>query len=403
MNVRMGELETLEYHRDSGLSVTVYRGQSKGSASSGDLRPESVLNCVRKAAEIARFTQPDKFAGLPDKDHLASSFPDLDLWHQQELHVDTVISNAMAVEAAGLNLDERIVNSEGGGFSASQGISLLSNSDGFSGRRWGTNYSQSCAFIAADDKGMQRDYWYDNKHALTDLDSFQTTGEMAAKRTIARLGARSLKTARMPVIFSPQVAAGLLGHFIAAISGGNLYRNASYLKDRLHSQVFPAVITLREQPLLKRGAGSASLDAEGVATTAAEIVSEGQLEEYLLNSYSARKLGMVTNGHAGGVRNLKLEAPSITSEQLLADMGDGFLVTEVMGQGVNIVTGDYSRGASGFLIKNGEIVHAVDEVTIAANLSDMFMQITGIGNDIDARGRIHTPSILISEMMIAGG
>ncbi len=400
--MRKGEVETLEYHRDRGLSVTVYRGKTKGSASTGDLKPESVQNCVSKAAEISRFTQPDKFSGLPDSEHLASSFPDLDLWHPQELPVDTVIDNARVLEAAGLELDDRIVNSEGGGFSASQSISFLANSDGFAGRRWGTNYSQSCAFIAADDKGMQRDYWYDNKHSLADLDPLRLTGELAARRSLARLGAKSVKTAKMQVMFSPQVAAGILGHFTSAISGGSLYRNASYMKDRLHSQAFPETITLREYPLLKRGASSASFDAEGVVTSATEIVRMGQLEEYLLSSYSARKLGMTTNGHAGGVHNLKLEAPAITSKQLLADMGDGLLVTEVMGQGVNIVTGDYSRGASGFLIQNGEIVHAVDEVTIAGNLADMFMQIIGIGDDADTRGRIHAPSILIREMMIAG-
>ena len=400
--MRKGEVETLEYHRDRGVSVTVYRGKSKGSASSGDLGPESVQNCVIKAAEIARFTQPDEFAGLPDPDRLASEFPELDLWHPQELPVETVIENATLVEAAGLNMDERIVNSEGGGFSASQAISLLANSDGFSGRSWGTNYSQSCAFIAADEAGMQRDYWYDNKHALVDLDPLHITGEIAAQRSLARLGARSVKTERMPVIFNPQVAAGLLGHFIAAISGGNLYRNASYMKDRLHSQVFPEALSLQEQPLLKRGASSASFDAEGVKTSSARIVNRGQLEEYLLNSYSARKLGMTTNGHAGGVHNLIVEAPAITSQHLLADMGDGLLVTEVMGQGVNIVTGDYSRGASGFLIKNGQIEHAVDEVTIAGNLAAMFMDIIGIGNDVDARGRIHAPSVLVASMMVAG-
>ncbi len=402
VNARLGDIETLEYHSDRGLSVTLYRNQARGSASTGDLRAESIRDCVNKAADIACFTQADEFAGLPDKEDLATQFPDLGLWQQVDIPIDEVIDRAKAVEAAGLEYDSRIVNSEGGSFSASQGVSLLANSDGFVGRRWKTNYSQSCSYIGQDSAGMQRDYWYDSKHALADLDSATVTGETAAKRTVARLGAKSIKTSKMPVIFSAEVAAGIIGHFVAAISGGNLYRNASFLKDRINTQIFSEAISLHEQPQLISGAASASFDSEGVATRDREIIRQGVLETYLLSSYSGRKLGMKTSGHAGGVHNLKVEAESITSKDLLADMGDGFLVTEVMGQGVNIVTGDYSRGATGFLVHNGEIIHPVDEVTIAASLTDMFMNLIAVGTDLDSRGKIHTPSILIREMMVAG-
>lgn len=402
VNARLGEIETLEYHSDRGLSVTVYRNQAKGSASTGDLRSASISDCVNRAADIARFTQADEFSGLADKQDLATEFPDLDLWHQQDISIDEVIERAKAVEAAGLNFDARIVNSEGGSFSASQGVSLLANSDGFSGRRWKTSYSQSCSFIGEDDQGMQRDYWYDSKHAMPDLDSVEVTGETAARRTIARLGAKSIKTGTMPIIFSAEVAAGIIAHFVAAVSGGNLYRNASFLKDRINTAVFPPALSLHEQPQLVGAAASASFDSEGVATRDREIVTRGVLETYLLGSYAGRKLGMRTSGHASGVHNLKLEAAAITSDTLLAEMGDGLLVTEVMGQGVNIVTGDYSRGAAGFLIRNGEIVHAVDEVTIAASLEDIFINLIGVGTDVDERGKIHTPSILIREMMVAG-
>ncbi|MCF6263771.1 MAG: metalloprotease PmbA [Xanthomonadales bacterium] len=402
VNARLGEIETLEYHSDRGLSVTVYRDKARGTASTGGLRSDSVRDCVSRAADIARFTQADEFSGLPDKQDLATEFPDLGLWHQQDIAIDDVIARAKAVEAAGLDYDSRIVNSEGGSFSVSQGVSLLANSDGFSGGRWNTSYSQSCSYIGEDKKGMQRDYWYDAKHSMAELDAPKVTGETAAKRTLARLGSKPIKTASMPVIFSAEVAAGLIGHFVAAISGGNLYRNASFLTERLNSQVFPSSVSLHEQPLLVGAAASACFDAEGVATREREIVRKGMLDTYLLGSYAGRKLGMKTSGHAGGVHNLILKASGITSSNLLAEMGDGLLVTEVMGQGVNIVTGDYSRGAAGFLVRNGEIVHAVDEITIAASLEDMFMNLIGLGTDIENRGKIQTPSILIREMMVAG-
>jgi PmbA protein len=401
VNVRLGEVETLEHNQDRAISVTVFVGRSKGHASSADLQPGSVRNCVERAVDIARFTQDDKCNGLADPERLATTFPDLDLWHPRPMDVDEAIERALECEAAGL-ADEQISNSEGGSSSANMGMSVYGNSHGFIGRSAGTRYGQSCVLIAGSGENMQRDYWYDSRRDFGDLEAASKTGAKAARRTIARLGAKRIPTAKMPVLYAPEVARGLVGHFVSAISGASLYRNASFLKDTLGEMLFPEWLGISERPFLHRGAGSASFDGEGVAVKDRDIVHSGELNGYVLSSYSARRLGMETTGNAGGVHNLELSGPQLSFQDLLKEMGTGLLVTEVMGQGVSMVTGDYSRGASGFFVENGEIVHAVEEVTVAGNLRKMFSEIRTIGSDIDERANIRTGSILIDGMTIAG-
>lgn len=401
VSVRHGEVETLEHSRDRGLGISVYINNSKGHASSGDLRPESIRNCVQKAIDIARFTQADKCNGLAPKDRLATEFPDLDLWHPQPLDALATTERALACEAAGLEHAD-ISNSDGASASAEFGLNVYANSDGFIGHRDGTRYSQSCVLIAGKGDTMQRDYWYDSRRAFADLQSAEETGREAARRTAARLGARNVPTREVPVLFSPEVARSIIGHMVAAVSGGALYRNASFLKDCAGQQLFKHWLKMSERPFIKRGAGSAAFDSEGVATRERDLVSEGVLNGYVLGSYSARRLGLETTGNGGGVHNLLLEPGAHTAAELLQQMGTGLLVTEVMGQGVSIVTGDYSRGAGGFWVENGEIQHPVDEVTIAGNLRDIFMNIEAIGSDVDDRSNIQCGSMLIGKMMLAG-
>jgi len=400
VNVRLGEVETLEHMRDRGISVTVFIGRRKGSASSADLRAQSIADCVRHALDIARFTQEDSCNGLADPDLLARHFPDLDLWHPVALDAEAAIARALRCEEAGRS-DARIRNSEGAAFDAGLGLAVYGNSNGFVGRSAGTQYGQSCVLLAGEGDGMQRDYSFDGRRRLDDLESPEETGREAARRTVRRLGARRLKTAEMPVLLAPEVAKSLLGHLVGAISGSALYRNASFLRDQAGQRLFPDWLQLRERPLLPRGASSAAFDGEGVATRERHLVEAGTLTGYVLSSYSARRLGLVTTGNAGGVRNLLLE-PGGGSADPLSDLQDGLLVTEVMGQGVNLVTGDYSRGAAGFRVERGEITHPVEEVTIAGNLRDMFRHVAAAGADLDTRGNIHCGSVLISRMMVAG-
>jgi len=400
VNVRLGEVETLEHMRDRGISVTVYIDRRKGSASSADLRPQSIADCVRHALDIARFTQEDSCNGLADSERMARHFPDLDLWHPVALDAEAAIERALRCEEAGRS-DARIRNSEGASFDAGLGLAVYGNSNGFIGRSAGTHYGQSCVLLAGEGDSMQRDYSYDSRRRMDDLEAPEETGHEAARRTVRRLGARRLKTGRMPVLFAPEVAKGLIGHLVGAISGTALYRNASFLRDKAGQQLFPGWLRLRERPLLPRGASSAAFDAEGVATQERNVVEAGILTGYVLSSYSARRLGLVTTGNAGGVRNLLLE-PGGDVGNPLGSLQKGLLVTEVMGQGVNLVTGDYSRGAAGFLIERGEVVHPVEEVTIAGNLRDMFADVAGAGDDIDTRGNTHCGSVLISRMMVAG-
>lgn len=398
---RLGEVETLEHMRDRAISVTVFFGKRKGHANSADLSRQSIEDCVKFAIDIARFTQEDPANGLADPDKMATEFPNLDLWHPVEMDAGAAIDRALACEAAGRSY-EKISNSEGASFDAGLGLGVYGNSNGFLGRSAGTRFSQSCVLLAGAGENMQRDYSYDSRRSFDDLESPEATGAEAARRTVRRLGASQLATAEMPVLFAPEVAKSVIGHLVGAVSGPALYRNASFLRDRAGDTIFPAWLNVLERPWLPRGAASASFDAEGVATSERRLIDSGVLTGYVLSTYSANRLGLDTTGNAGGVRNLLLKPGGETHTDLLERMHDGFYVTEVMGQGVSMVNGDYSRGASGFLVENGKITRPVEEVTIAGNLLDMFMNITAAGDDIDTRGNIHTGSVLISTMMVAG-
>ena len=401
VNVRLGEVETLEYSRDRGMGISVYINDSKGHASSGDLRPESIRSCVEKAIDIARFTQADSCNGLAPAERLATNFPDLDLWHPQPLDANATMERALECESAGLDHPD-IANSDGASASAGFGLNVYANSDGFVGRRDGTRYTQSCILIAGEGESMQRDYWYDTKRAFADLESTELTGREAARRTAIRLGARKIATCEVPILFAPDVARGIIGHMLGGISGGALYRDASFLKDTAGQQLFADWMRMSEYPFIKRGPASTAFDAEGVATGERDVVSNGVLNGYVLGSYSARRLGLETTANAGGVHNLVVEAGEYSAQQLMQQMGTGLLVTEVMGQGVSMVTGDYSRGAAGFWVENGEIQYPVDEVTIAGNLRDMFIKIEAVGSDVDERSNIQTGSILMGKMTVAG-
>jgi len=401
VTVRLGQVDTLEHMQDRGISVGVLIGRRSGHASSADLSCDRIEACVDKALEIARYTQEDPCNGLADAEFLATEFPDLDLWHPAAMDAQAAIERALCCEAAGRE-DQRITNSEGASFDAGLGLNVYGNSHGFVGRSSGTHYNQSCVLIAGKGDGMQRDYSFDTRRSLSDLESPAVTGREAARRTAQRLGARKLKTGRMPVLLAPEVAKGLIGHLLGAISGSALYRNASFLKDAAGQQIFPDWVTLTERPYLLRGAGSAAFDSEGVATRERNIVDHGVLQGYVLSSYSARRLGLQTTGNAGGVRNLLLRPSGSSSEELMRDMGTGFYVTEVMGQGVSLVTGDYSRGAVGYLVENGQLSYPVEEVTIAGNLRDMFMDTVAASSTIDTRGNIHCGAVWIGKMTVAG-
>lgn len=402
VNVRMGEVETIEHTRDRGVSLSVYFGQRKGSASTADLAPASIVATVEQACAIARYTEPDSAAGLADPARLAREFPDLDLWHPWALEVERAIELGVECESAGRALDARLTNSDGAQVSTQRSLAIYANSHGFLGRERGTRHSVSCALIAEDERGMQRDYWYSSARAADDLEPVTSIGRRAGERSLRRLGARAIGTRSCPVLFVPEVARGLIGHLVSAVSGGSLYRKASFLLDHAGKAVLPSWLDVREEPLRPRGQGSASFDADGVATRASDLVRGGVLERYVLGSYSARKLGLESTGNAGGVHNLVVGRGTRGFDELVRDMGDGLIVTELMGQGVNLVTGDYSRGAAGFWVEHGEIVHPVEEVTIAGNLRSMLLGIGAVGNDVDRRSHILTGSILIERMTVAG-
>ncbi len=402
VSVRLGEVETVEHTRDRGFSLTVYFGQRKGSASTADLKSESIAATLEHACAIARYTEPDPAAGLADAALMANQFPDLDLWHPWPLSVDDAVELAQRCEAAGLAV-AGIGNSEGASVGSGSALEVYANSHGFIGREHATQHSMSCALIAGNDEdGMQRDYWWDSARARGDLMDAAALGRRAAERTLARLGARPLATRTCKVLFTPDTARSLLGHLVGAVSGGALYRRASFLLDQLGQSLFPAHVNIIERPRLPRGPASAAFDAEGVATHEHPLIENGVLKRYVLGSYSARKLGLVSTANAGGVRNLILEPGALDFAQMLDAMGTGLVVTELMGQGVNTVTGDYSRGAAGYWVERGVIAHPVEEVTIASNLRAMFADIEAVGSDLDARGGLMTPSLLVREMTIAG-
>ncbi|MFO1425064.1 MAG: metalloprotease PmbA [Candidatus Competibacteraceae bacterium] len=402
VTVRMGEVETLEHHRQRGLGVTVYFGQSQGAASTADWRPEAIRDTVRSACAIARHTAADPCAGLADPDRLAREIPDLDLYHPWPLAAEEAIERARECEAAALTLDPRIRNSEGGSVTTHAGLMVYGNSHGFCGGYPTTRHSISCSVIAQDESGMQRNHWYSVARDRDEMETPVAVGRKAAERALRRLGSRRLGTRQVPVLFAPELARGLIGHGVAAIRGGALYRKASFLLDRLGTSVFPAFVTIRERPHLRKALGSAPFDSEGVATADRDVVSDGVLQGYVLDSYSARRLGMKTTGNAGGAHNLIVEPGPLGHAELLRQLDTGLWVTELLGHGVNGVTGDYSRGAAGFWVEHGEIQFPVHEITIAGNLSTMFKSIVAVGNDVDARGGIRCGSLLLERMTVAG-
>ncbi|MDO9215309.1 MAG: metalloprotease PmbA [Methylococcales bacterium] len=402
VTARLGEVETIEHDCSQNLGVTVYFGQCKGSASSTDLSPESIKETVRAACSIARYTSPDQYAGLPDKDLLATEFPDLDLYHPWNISADEAIALAIECENAARFYDADISNSEGATVNSHQGISVMGNSLDFLQGRLSTRHSLSCSVLGQRGDSMQRDYWYTVARNAQCLEAAVDVGKKAAERTLRRLNAQSLSTRQCPVLFCAEMAGGLLGSLCGAISGGNLYRKSTFLLDALGTQIFPDFIHIYEQPHLLGALGSSIYDGEGVATQARDLVRDGVLQGYILSTYSARKLGLRSTGNAGGVHNLTITPSDSDFDALLRQMNTGLLVTELMGQGVNMVTGDYSRGAAGFWVENGVIQYPVEEITIAGNLKTMFKNIVAIGNDVDYRGNTRTGSILVEQMSIAG-
>jgi len=404
VTARLGEVETIEYQRDRGLGVTVYFGHRKGSASTADLGMSAVRDTVAKACTIARYTAEDPFSGLVDADALARDIPDLQLDHPWSLAPEEAIELARRCEAAGLAVDSRITNSEGATVNTQRHIGVYGNSLGFLAGSAGTSHSISCSLIAQHASEMQRDYWYSSSRDAGELDSPEKIGRIAGERAVARLGSRKLTTRKAPIAYSPDMARGLFRHFIGAIRGSSQYRKASFLLEAAGKEVFPTFLQMQERPHILKGLASAPFDGEGAATHDRELIRDGVLDGYVLGSYSARKLGLKTTGNAGGVHNLIVTAPgkSLDMESFLKRMNTGLLVTEMMGQGVNGVTGDYSRGASGFWVENGALAFPVHEVTIAGNLKQMYRDIVALGNDVDVRGGIRTGSVLIGEMTIAG-
>lgn len=401
VQVRKGEVETVEHNRDRSLDLTVYFGKRKGSASSADFSPASITATLEQACAIARHTETDECNGLADAERMATEFPDLDLWHPWSLDVETAIELGQRIEAAGLAVDG-VDNSEGASVESGQGQSVYANSHGFMGSRRGSRHSLSCSMIARDGQGMQRDYWYDSQRAADDLMEPATLGRTAGERSVARLGSRGLSTRKCAVMFTPEMARGLIGHLLSAASGGALYRQASFLLDHAGRQILPEWLSITEKPRIPRGQASTNFDAEGVATVESPLVESGVLARYILGSYSARKLGLASTGNAGGVHNIVVSHGEDDFDAMLRRMGSGLLVTEVMGQGVSVVTGDYSRGAAGFWVEDGAIAHPVEGVTIAGNLRDMLANLVAVGADVDRRSHILSGSMLLESMTVAG-
>ncbi len=402
VGVRNGEVESLEFQQDRELGITVYVNGCKGNATTGDLSDDGIRSAVAAAITIARATGADPCNGLADAARMAQARPELDLDHPWELVAEDAIELARRCEAAAFAVDGRITGSEGAGVSSHRGRSVYANSHGFVGHRLGTQHSMSCAVVASQGEEMQRDYWYSNARARSDLMAVEAIGRRAGQRAVARLGARKLGTRSAPVLFPPELARGLWGHFVGAISGGSLYRKASFLLDRMGKPVFSPQVQLEQRPHLARGASSAAWDSEGVATEDRVLVRDGVLESWLLGSYSARKLGLQSTGNAGGVYNLIVRPGDKDFDALVREMGSGLIVAELLGHGVNLVTGDYSRGAAGFWVENGEIAYPVDELTIAGRLADMFMNVAAVGADVDPLSGVRTGSVLIEQMTIAG-
>jgi len=401
--VRRGEVETIEYNRDKGLGITTYLGQRRGNASTSDFSPRAVRDTVDAALTIARYTAQDDCAGLPDADRLAIGAPDFDLYHPWDLPVEEAIELARECERAALHTDKCVTNSEGATVNVHEAQFITANSLGFMAGYPTSRHSVSCAVIAGKGDGMERDYWYSVARDARDIIEVRQLGRIAAERAVRRLNARQLKTMQVPVIFEAPVAASLLGHFVGAVSGGSLYRKASFLLGQLDRPVFAPHIQIRDIPDIPKGLASGPFDDEGVQTQRRNVVEGGVLRGFFLGSYAARKLGLQTTGNAGGSHNLLLQS---ACEQdfagLLKTMSRGLVVSELMGQGVNPVTGDYSRGAAGFWVENGEIQYPVQEITIAGNLKEMYRNIVAVGNDMVVQGARQCGSILLEGMTVAG-
>jgi PmbA protein len=402
--VRLGEVETVEYQRDRGMGITVYFGKRKGSASTADLSAKAVAETVEKACDIARYTAEDECSGLADPEELARHIPELDLDHPWDLSPEQAVELARACEAAGRVVDKRITNSEGASVGSHRGVRVYGNSHSFIEGFPSTSHSVSCVLLAQVGEDMQRDYWYSSARDANDLEAAESIGRKAGERAVLRLGARRLATQKARVLYAPEVARGLIGHLLGAVRGSSQYRKSSFLLGAAGQSVLPDFVTLSERPHIRKALGSSPFDAEGVSTRDRELVQDGVLQGYILGSYSARKLGLKTTGNAGGTHNLLVEprGGGVPVEQLMKQLGTGLLVTELMGQGINGVTGDYSRGASGFWVENGVATFPVHEITIAGNLKDMYRNIAAIGSDVDVRGGVRVGSILINEMTIAG-
>ena len=402
VSVRKSEVETVEYNRDKGIGVTVYLGQRRGYASTSDFSRTAWQATVDAALSIARFTAPDPCAGLADAALMATECRDLDLIHPWNISVDEAIALAQQCEQAAFAVSPMISNSEGASLSVQQSQFIMANSHGFNNGYATSRHGLSCCVIAGEEEAMQREYWYDTRRNPTELSSPESIGQLAGQRALARVGARRISTCEVPVIFEAPLAVTLLGNFVHAVSGGALYRNASFLLNSLGQPVFSPLINISERPHVPRAFGSSPFDSDGLPTQDREVVTDGILQGYFLSTYSARKLGMQSTANAGGSHNLYVKPGHDDLQGLIRQMGKGLLVTELLGHGVNYVTGDYSRGAAGFWIENGEIQHPVEEITIAGNLHDMFRNIVAVGNDALPRSAKHCGSLLIEKMKIAG-
>jgi len=402
VNVRRGELEQVEFNQDKGFGITLYMGQRKGSASTSDSNINAIADTVSAAKNIAKYTEDDPCSGLAAAELMPAEVPQLDLFHPWSVTPEAAADLAIQCETSGLEADSRLTNSEGAQVNTQQSLRVYGNSHGFVGAYAGTRHGMSCVLIAQDEDGMQRDYWYSVARDSNDLESAAAVGREAAQRTLARLSPRQAPTGTYPVLYSAQVASGLIGHLLGAISGGALYRRSSFLLDSLGETVLPTWLSLVERPHLTGALASAGFDGDGVATYEKAFVEDGVVASYILSTYSGRKLDMPTTANAGGVFNLDVEGPQNSLDELLGRMGTGLYVTELMGQGVNGVTGDYSRGAAGFWVEDGKMQYPVAELTIAGNLKDMYAGIMALGDDVDYRGSIRSPSILVERMTIAG-
>jgi len=403
VSTRLQEIENVEFTNDGALGISVYMGQQKGNASTSDLSEGAIRNAVEAALAIAKYTSPDECTGLADKDLMAFEAPDLELYHAADVDVDKATELALQAEKAALEADERIINSNGASFNSHTGVKVYGNSHGMLQSYLSSRYSLSCSVIGGVEDALENDYEYTISREFDKLQSPIWVGENCAKKVVSRLNPQKLSTREVPVVFLNDVATGLISHFAAAISGGSLYRKSSFLLDHLGKRVLPDWFNISERPHLLRRLASTPFDSEGVCTQDREIIEGGILQTYLVTSYSGKKLGMPSTGHAGGIHNWLIK-PNLVGglTALLRQMGTGLLVTDVMGQGVNIVTGDYSRGASGFWVENGEIQYPVAEITIAGQLQDMLKNMVAVADDIEHRSNIQTGSILLYKMKISG-